>query len=96
MIKEIQRIRIAAGWSTRDVAKKAGLSDRYVYMVETGSRSPSIAALRKMARAVGMTETEISSHIMHIKIGKEIESLEEKFAETMANIKAILEKQTGM
>lgn len=43
----------------KDLAAKAGLSYPYVHQIETGTRTPSVSALRRMATVLDMTDSDL-------------------------------------
>jgi len=55
----IKRLREAKGWNQRDLAKRAKVSPGYVGLMELGQRSPSIAVLQQVAKALGVPVTEL-------------------------------------
>jgi len=55
----IKRLREAKGWNQRDLAKRAKVSPGYVGPMELGKRSPSLAVLQRVAKALGVPVTEL-------------------------------------
>ena len=55
--RAIRTCRAIRGWQQEDVAKRAGLSAAYVSLIEAGRRTPSSAALRKLAKALLVPES---------------------------------------
>ena len=58
----IRARRKALGLTLTEVAERAGLSNQYVSNLENGHRSPSLAALRSIATALGQTVTDLLGH----------------------------------
>ena len=50
----VKRFREAKGWSQRDLAAKALVTEAYVAMLETGAKRASAVVLRRFERALGM------------------------------------------
>lgn len=55
----IRARRKALGLTLTEVAERAGLSNQYVSNLENGHRSPSLAALRSIATALGQSVTDL-------------------------------------
>ena len=54
------KLREAKGWSQKALAKKSGVTDAYIAMIETGKRkNPSVPVLRRLAKALGVPVTEL-------------------------------------
>jgi transcriptional regulator with XRE-family HTH domain len=47
------------GWNQRDLVKRAKVLPGYVGLMELGQRSPSIAVLQRVAKALGVPATEL-------------------------------------
>ena len=47
------------GWNQRDLTKRAKVSPGYVGPMELGKRSPSLAVLQRVAKALGVPATEL-------------------------------------
>lgn len=43
----------------KDLAEKAGLSYPYVHQIENGTRTPSVAALRRMAAVLDVSDADL-------------------------------------
>lgn len=52
---EIQRLRIAKGWSQEHLAEVANLHRTYISQLERGLKSPSVRVLHQIATALGVT-----------------------------------------
>jgi len=50
----VERLRAARGWSRRDLAAKALVTEAYVAMLETGAKRASAVVLRRFERALGV------------------------------------------
>jgi transcriptional regulator with XRE-family HTH domain len=56
----IKRLREAKGMTQAELAKKAKVKRPYITMLETGQRkAPSLAALQRIAKALGVPVTEL-------------------------------------
>lgn len=56
----IRKLRETKGWSQKELAQRVKASDAYIAMLETGKRkNPSLAILRRLARALGVTMGEL-------------------------------------
>ena len=49
----MQRMRVANGWSQEELAERSGLHRTYVSGVERGIRNPTVTVLEKLAMALG-------------------------------------------
>lgn len=47
------------GWSLRELGKRSGVSYVTIQKVETGTMSPTVATLSKLARALGITARDL-------------------------------------
>jgi len=56
----LRRLRLARGLSQRQLAS-SGLSDAYVSRIESGQRTPSVRAIRVLARRLGVTPEYLES-----------------------------------
>jgi len=58
--RTVRRLREAAGLTQARLARKARLTDAYISMLERGvKRSPSIPALARLAKALGVPVGEL-------------------------------------
>lgn len=56
----IKKLRMEKGLSQKALAKRIGVTDAYITMLETGVRkNPSLAVLRRLAKALGVPVTEL-------------------------------------
>jgi transcriptional regulator with XRE-family HTH domain len=55
----VRQLREAKGWTQEMLAGRAGLDRSYVAGIEAGLRNPSTRALAKLARALGVTLSEL-------------------------------------
>ena len=56
----LRKLREARGLSQRELAAKAKVTGAYVAQLETGAKkNPSLAILQRLARALGVTVTEL-------------------------------------
>jgi XRE family transcriptional regulator of biofilm formation len=56
----VKELRGAQGFSQRELAKRAGITDVYITLLETGQRkNPSLAVLKKLAKALGVPVTTL-------------------------------------
>lgn len=52
--RNVQRLRLARGWSQEELADEAEVHRTYVSGVERGVRNPTIVILAKLAKALGV------------------------------------------
>lgn len=57
--KRLRELREAEGWSQEEFADRAGLHRTYVSAVERGVRNPTLSVLARIAKALGMTLSEL-------------------------------------
>jgi transcriptional regulator with XRE-family HTH domain len=56
----IKKLREAGGLTQLELAKKAGVTEAYISMIESGARkNPSLPTLKRLARALGVPVTEL-------------------------------------
>lgn len=55
--KWLQKLRQSKNMTQQDVANKAGIERAYYTMIENGTRSPSPAVAKRIARALGFDWT---------------------------------------
>ncbi len=60
MIKiRVQEFREAQGLSKRELAKRAGITERTLFSLERGTHEPNVTTARKLAIALGVTFDEL-------------------------------------
>lgn len=59
----VRKHRLSAGLSQEELAHRAGLSMRYVSLLESRKHQPSLATLNGLATALGMSLTALVSEI---------------------------------
>ena len=52
LARKIIRDRVAAGWTQRELAKRAGISFEHLCRIETGKHIPSVPTIDKIDRAL--------------------------------------------
>ncbi len=57
--RNVQRLRLARGWSQEELADEAGIHRTYVSGVERGVRNPTVTVLAKLAKALGVPVGEL-------------------------------------
>ena len=60
---QVRLLREGRGWSREYLAGEAGLHNNHVGFVERGEKMPSVWALRRIARALGMTASELLARV---------------------------------
>lgn len=55
----MRALRKARGWSRRDLARRTGISERFLADVETGQANPSVLRLVELAQALATTPTAL-------------------------------------
>lgn len=56
----VKKLREQERLTQAELAKKAGVTEAYVSMIESGARkNPSLPVLKKLARALGVPVTEL-------------------------------------
>jgi transcriptional regulator with XRE-family HTH domain len=63
---QIKRLRLRLGISQSELARRAGYSNEFISQVERGIKSPSVKALEKIARGLGVS----ASMLMETKYPK--------------------------
>ncbi len=56
---KLRQLREAKGLSQRALAKKAGISREYVLRLEAARQDPTLGTLEKLAKALGVSVTEL-------------------------------------
>lgn len=57
--KRLRELREAKGWTLEQVAEPAGMNELQVGHIERGATDPKLSTIRKLARAYGMTASEL-------------------------------------
>ncbi len=57
--KRLRALREERGWSQEEFADRAGLHRTYVSAVERGVRNPTLSVLERLAKALGVSMTEL-------------------------------------
>jgi transcriptional regulator with XRE-family HTH domain len=55
----VRRLRVERGWTQVELAKAAGLKERYVQILETGAANPTVKVLIDVAAALGVAPTDL-------------------------------------
>jgi transcriptional regulator with XRE-family HTH domain len=56
----MKELRERKGWSQAELARRAGLTQPYIVMIESGARkNPSLKVLGKLAKALGVDVGEL-------------------------------------
>ncbi len=58
--KNLKRIRNAKGISQGDIAKELGVSRGFVSTIENGKTNPTLATIAKLAKAIGVSVSELT------------------------------------
>jgi len=76
IVRKIRQLRLQNKLTLQKVAERAGFTKSYLSMVESGKKSPPIATLSKIARALGVDvaaffeQKKPEDHITFVKKGK--------------------------
>lgn len=57
--KRLHELREAKGWTLEELAEAAGMNELQVGHIERGATDPKLSTIRKLARAYGMTPSEL-------------------------------------
>lgn len=57
--KNVKRIRLKKGLTQEEFAEISGFSQQYISDLERGRRNPTVITLYELARALGVTHTEL-------------------------------------
>jgi transcriptional regulator with XRE-family HTH domain len=52
-------LRRRKGWTQRDLAREAGVTQTTIVRIEQGTHEPNISTIRKIAEALGVTPAEL-------------------------------------
>jgi transcriptional regulator with XRE-family HTH domain len=55
----VRRRRVDRGWTQIELAKAAGLKERYVQVLESGKANPTVKVLIEVADALGVAPAEL-------------------------------------
>jgi len=55
----VRQLREGKGWTQEGLADRAGLDRSYIAGIEAGLRNPSIKALARIAKGLGVTVAEV-------------------------------------
>lgn len=61
----LKQIRAEKGLTQEQVAERSGLSRSYICALDSGDREPSVAALRRLADALGVQPGELLTEVPH-------------------------------
>lgn len=59
----LRRLRKERGWSQEELAHRSGIAMRFVSLLETNKRQPTISTLYSLSNALEITLTEFVSEI---------------------------------
>ena len=68
--RNIKHIRLGRGLSLDDLAKRAKISKPGLWAIEEGKTSPTFTSIDKVARALGMSASELVSEDLEVRIGR--------------------------
>lgn len=57
--KRLRELRVAKGWTLEQLAEAAGMNELQAGHIERGATDPKLSTIRKLARAYGMTASEL-------------------------------------
>lgn len=57
--ENIRKYRKKAGLKQNQLSEKIGLSDKYIQLIESGERKPSLKTVYKIAKVLGVKVSEI-------------------------------------
>lgn len=55
----IRELRLARGWTQRQLAQQAGCTDKHISRLENGLQRPSYEMLHAVARALGISDADL-------------------------------------
>jgi transcriptional regulator with XRE-family HTH domain len=55
----VRRLRIARGWTQKELAKATGRHERHIQFLETGKQNPTVKILVAVADALGVAPTDL-------------------------------------
>jgi transcriptional regulator with XRE-family HTH domain len=59
----VRQLRHDEGWTQKVLADRAGPDRSYIAGIEAGLRNPSVKALRKVARGLGVSLSELVANV---------------------------------
>lgn len=57
--RNVRRIRIEKGLTQEELAERAGVSQFYVSLLETGGRNPTVVSLWELSQALGVSHVDL-------------------------------------
>lgn len=64
---ELRRARLALGLTQEELAERAKLHRTYVSQLERDEKSPTVAVLQRVCKALGVKASELLSRVEHAK-----------------------------
>jgi transcriptional regulator with XRE-family HTH domain len=58
-VEQVKQLREERGWSQLELARRSGVDNAVISVVEAGKRSPSLPTLKKLATALGVDLAEL-------------------------------------
>lgn len=59
----VRRLREGKGWTQETLADRAGLDRSYIAGIEAGLRNPSVKAVARVAKGLGVSMSEVVAQI---------------------------------
>ena len=57
--RNVRRIRLEKGLTQEELAERAGVSQFYISLLETGGRNPTVVSLWELAQALGVSHVDL-------------------------------------
>ena len=57
--RNVRRIRIEKGLTQEQLSERAGVSQFYISLLETGGRNPTVVSLWELAQALGVSHVDL-------------------------------------
>lgn len=57
--RNVRRIRIEKGLTQEELAERAGVSQFYISLLETGGRNPTVVSLWELSQALGVSHVDL-------------------------------------
>lgn len=57
--RNVRRIRIEKGLTQEQLAERAGVSQFYISLLETGGRNPTVVSLWELSQALGVSHVDL-------------------------------------